>query len=98
ANALLKHFKALRHATPTPTAITTITATAPATLTLHKNPWRENLSERVHRMVYPAQSRAINDMASWIELRYNHVRLHSALVYRNPDEVEREFLGLTKAA
>lgn len=49
-------------------------------------------------MVYPAQSRAINDMASWIELRYNHVRLHSALVYRNPDEVERDFLGLTKAA
>ena len=67
------------------------------------NAWAESFNdavknERVHRMVYPAQSRAINDMASWIELRYNHVRLHSALVYRNPNEVERDFLGLTKAA
>ena len=44
ANTLIKHFKALRHATPTPTTITTITAAAPATLTLHKDPWRENLN------------------------------------------------------
>ena len=55
-------------------------------------------NERVHRMVYPTKDKAINDIASWIELRYNHVRLHSALGYRTPDEVESELLNLTKAA
>ncbi len=49
-------------------------------------------------MVYPTKDKAINDIASWIELRYNHVRLHSALRYRTPNEVEQEFPGLTKAA
>ena len=33
-------------------------------------------------MVYPTKDKAIKDIASWIELRYNHVRLHSALGYR----------------
>ena len=55
-------------------------------------------NERVHRMVYPTKDKAINDIASWIELRYNRTRLHSALGYRTPDEVERDFLDLTKAA
>jgi len=39
ANALIKHFKALRHVTLSPTAITTITAAALVTLTLHKGIW-----------------------------------------------------------
>ena len=67
------------------------------------NAWAESFNatlknERVYRMVYPTKDKAIKDIASWIELRYNHVRLHSALGYRTPDEVESEFLGLKKAA
>ena len=67
------------------------------------NAWAESFNatlknERVYRMVYPTKDKAMNDIASWIELRYNHVRLHSALGYRTPDEVEREFLDLKKAA
>ena len=49
-------------------------------------------------MVYPTKGKAIKDIASWIELRYNHVRLHSARGCRTPNEVERELLDLTKAA
>ena len=55
-------------------------------------------NERVHRMVYPTKDKAIKDIASWIELRYNHVRLHSALGYRTPNEAENDFLDLKKAA
>ena len=55
-------------------------------------------NERVHRMVYPTKDKAVKDIPSWIELTYNHVRLHSALGYRAPNEVERELLNLTKAA
>lgn len=67
------------------------------------NAWAESFNatlknERVHRMVYPTKDKAVSDIASWIELRYNHVRLHSALGYRTPNEVERELLNLTKAA
>ena len=49
-------------------------------------------------MVYLAKDKAIKDIASWIELRCNHFRLHSILGYRVPNEAEREFLGLTKMA
>ncbi|WP_430383804.1 integrase core domain-containing protein [Actinomyces oris] len=55
-------------------------------------------NERVHRMVYPTKDKAIKDIASWIELRYNHIRLHSALGYRTPNEAESDFLDLKKAA
>ena len=55
-------------------------------------------NERVHRMVYATKDKAVKDIASWIELTYNHVRLHSALGYRTPNEVERDFLDLKKAA
>ena len=49
-------------------------------------------------MVYPTKGKAIKDIASWIELRYNRTRLHSALGYRTPNEVESDFLDLKKAA
>ena len=49
-------------------------------------------------MVYPTKDKAIKDIASWIEPTYNHVRLHSALRYHTPDEVERELLDLKKTA
>ncbi len=65
--------------------------------------WAESFNttlknERVHRMVYSTKDKTIKDIASWIEPRHNHIRLHSALGYRSPNEVERRLLGLTKAA
>nr|WP_221620812.1 integrase core domain-containing protein [Actinomyces bowdenii] len=67
------------------------------------NAWAEPFNatpknERAHRTVYPTRKKAMNDTASWIELTYNHTRLHSALGYRTPNEVERELLGHQKAA
>ena len=55
-------------------------------------------SPRISLMAYPTKDKTINDSASWIEMRYNHVRLHSALQYRAPNKVERELLDLTKTA
>ena len=49
-------------------------------------------------MVYPTKDKAIKDIASRIELRYSRTRLHPTLGYRTPDEVESDFLDLTKAA
>lgn len=59
------------------------------------NAWAESFNatlknERVHRMVYPTKKKAIRDVVSWIELRYNQKRLHSSLGYRTPNEVEAE--------
>ena len=46
--------------------------------------------ELVNRKVYPTRAHAIRDVTSWIELRYNHKRLHSAIDYRTPNEVDTE--------
>jgi putative transposase len=54
--------------------------------------------ERVHRTVYPARKRAREDIARCIEIRYNRVRLHSALGYRTPQEAHDEYLNLQAAA
>ena len=67
------------------------------------NAWAESFNatlknERVHRMVYPTREKAINDVASWIELTYNHTRLHSTLGYRTPNEVEHELRSRKHAA
>lgn len=54
--------------------------------------------ERVHRTVYPTRKRAKEDIARYIEVRYNRKRLHSALGYRTPQEVHDEYLSLQAAA
>ena len=47
--------------------------------------------ELVHRTVYATRQKAYDDIAQWIELRYNRTRLHSALGYRTPQEVMDEY-------
>ena len=54
--------------------------------------------ERVHRTVYPTRKKAQDDIARYIELRYNQTRLHSALGYRTPHEVHDEYLNRQLAA
>ena len=54
--------------------------------------------ELVHRKVYATRRQAMDDIARWIELRYNQTRLHSTLGYRTPREVMDELLGMETAA
>jgi putative transposase len=54
--------------------------------------------ERVHRTIYPTREKAMQDIARYIELRYNRARLHSALGYRTPQEVHNEYLNRQLAA
>lgn len=54
--------------------------------------------ELVHRKVYVTRKRARDDIARWIELRYNRTRLHSGLGYRTPQEVLDEYLKGQEAA
>ena len=54
--------------------------------------------ERVHRTAYPTRKKAKEDIARYIELRYNRIRLHSGLGYRTPQEVLDEYLNQQAAA
>jgi putative transposase len=54
--------------------------------------------ERVHRTVYPKRKKARDDIARYIEIRYNRLRLHSALAYRTPQETYDEHLRMQAAA
>jgi transposase InsO family protein len=54
--------------------------------------------ERVHRTVYPTRKKARDDIARYIEFRYNRTRLHSALGYRIPQEAHDEYLNRQLAA
>jgi len=55
-------------------------------------------NERVNRTVYPTRKHAMDDVARYIELRYNSQRLHSGLDYRTPHEVHNEYLNRQRAA
>jgi len=54
--------------------------------------------ELVHRTVYVTRRKAQEDIARWIELRYNRTRLHSGLGYRTPQEVMDDYLNGQEAA
>ena len=54
--------------------------------------------ELVHRTVYATRRQAMNDIARYIELRYNRTRIHSALGYRTPQEVMDELLEMQATA
>jgi putative transposase len=54
--------------------------------------------ELVHRTVYATRRQAMDDIARYIELRYNRTRLHSALGYRTPQEVMDELLEMQATA
>ena len=54
--------------------------------------------ERVHRTAYPTRKKAKEDIARYIELRYNRTRLHSGLGYKTPQEVHDEYLNRQLAA
>jgi putative transposase len=49
--------------------------------------------ELVHRTAYATREKAREDIARWIELRYNQTRLHSGLGYRTPQEAMDEYLN-----
>ena len=55
-------------------------------------------NERVNRTEYLMREHARKDIVSYIELRYNQIRLHSGIDYRTPNEVEPEWFDRNKAA
>lgn len=69
----------------------------------YDNAWAESFNgtlknERCNRTVYPTREHARKDVTTYIELRYNAKRLHSAIDYRTPNEVESEWLENNRAA
>lgn len=67
------------------------------------NAWAESFNgtlkiERVYRTQYPTRAHARIDITRYIELRYNTRRLHSAIGYRTPHEVEMAWIAANQAA
>ena len=54
--------------------------------------------EMVHRTAYPTRKKARDDIARYIEIRYNRTRLHSGLGYRAPQQVHNDYLNQQAAA
>jgi putative transposase len=54
--------------------------------------------ERVYRTAYPTRNAAKEDVARYIEIFYNHQRIHSGIGYRTPHEVRNEYLNRQQAA
>jgi len=52
----------------------------------------------VNRTSYPTREHARIDITRYIELRYNQIRLHSALGYMTPNEIECEWFENHRAA
>jgi putative transposase len=55
-------------------------------------------NERVNRTEYPTREHARKDVTRYIEIRYNTLRLHSALRYRTPREAHNDHIDLRAAA
>ena len=69
----------------------------------YDNAWAESFNgtlknERVKRTEYPTREHARYDIISYIELRYNQIRLHSGIDYHTPNEIESEWFDRNKAA
>lgn len=69
----------------------------------YDNAWAESFNgtlknERVNRTAYPTREHARIDITRYIELRYNQKRLHSALGYQTPNEVEAAWYAEKLAA
>lgn len=80
-----------------------ITRSVGRTGVCYDNAWAESFNgtlknERVNRTVYPTREHARIDISRYIELRYNHIRLHSALGYQTPNEVETAWIEQNIAA
>jgi putative transposase len=54
--------------------------------------------ELVYRTVYSTRRKAIDDIAHWIEVRYNRKRLHSGIGYRTPLEAHNAYEAHDQAA
>lgn len=69
----------------------------------YDNAWAESFNgtlknERVYRTQYPTREHARKDIARYIELRYNQIRLHSAIGYQTPNEVESNWFMQQRAS